>query len=123
MREWIKEHASVIFIGLLVLFGILGFTFGFVYSQEGGHWTSRKAIGEFCLQFFGCIIAVALTAVFFNIPDMKNSFARVVSDLFSRGDVARHLTNKGKLHLSKKLIEARISSEDCSVDQALFTHL
>jgi hypothetical protein len=121
MKKWCKQHASAIYIGVLLFLGLVGFMVGFYFSQSLD--PKLKPWGDFCVQMFGSIIAVALTAVFFSISDMRNSFAQVVVDLLGRGEIARHLTEKDKRQLAKRIMEARASDCQFDADITLFDHL
>lgn len=60
MSNWFRQHASAIYIGILAALGVIGFIIGFFLDKSG-----HEVVGSFCIQLFGSLLAVALTAVFF----------------------------------------------------------
>jgi len=75
------------------------------------------------LQLSGALIAVALTAFFINLPDLRNYLAKTIATLFSRGDVVPLLSDNTKNTLRKRLAMDLADAYVAQIEPTLFKHI
>ena len=99
--SFLNEHGSVIFLATILILGSILIAVGIWLNQQTTIFLIYS--GLVLLQLSGALIAVALTAFFFNLPDLRNYLAKTIATLFSKGDVVSLLSNNTKDILRKRL--------------------
>jgi len=121
IQTFLRQHASVIFIFILFALGGILLPVGFILRASESNLACGT--GTIILQLSGSLIAVALTAVFVSLPDLRNYLSRVVAALFSSGDVVPVLSDQTKSTLIKRLHLEAVSKRATDVEPTLFQHL
>ncbi len=117
----ITEHGSVVFLGTMLILGGILMVIGIWLNQQTS--SIFMYLGLAMLQFSGALIAVALTAFFFNLPDLRNYLAKTIATLFSRGDVVPLLSDNTKNNLRKRLAMDSAGASVEQIEPTLFKHI
>lgn len=118
---FVSQHASIFFLGVVLILGtFLGFWGYKLIGQPGG---TTQPLAIIVLQLAGTLIAVALTCLFFNLPDLRNYLASTIATLFSRGDVVPILSAPTKAVLRERLALDLLGQGIQGIEPTLFEHL
>lgn len=119
--SFIRKHSSIIFIIGLVVAGSLLLPVGFLLQTHPNSWVI--SLGIVLNQMGGCLIGVALTAVFVNLPDLRGYLATMITTLFTEGDVVPLLSFKTKSKLRERLLLDSVKNRATTVEPTLLTHV
>lgn len=120
--SFFSSHAAIIFIVALMGIGVCLLPVG-RYLRSLDKWAYLCACGEVISQIAGCFVAVALTALFLNLPDIRRYLATVMATLFSEGEVVPALSSSTKTRLSNRLLLDAIKNRATSFEPTLYNHL
>lgn len=117
VRQWCRSHASAIWVGLLVIVGILLISWGYQVPPE------QKKFADWLNSLGQAIFTTGLVAVFLSLPDTSNFLAKIAASLLSSGDLLRVLSREAKLELMESLLKDRASDRVTKLHSPLVLHL
>ncbi len=117
IRDWIALHGSAVYICSIGSIGIIGFILGHFLKP------THPGISEVLTQVVGSLLAVALTAVFFSLSDLRNSIAESIGDLLHRGRLVEIMSRTHKDAFSKAILESRCEVPNGKIRDDFFNHL
>ena len=120
-KSFLSRHGSVFFLAGVFLLGFILIPSGLYFQQSESAILS--GLGVVLLQFSGALIAVALTAFAFNLPDLREYMAGTVATLFTRGEIVPILSTPTKEVLQKRLWLDLTSEEVLDVEPTLYGYL
>jgi len=127
MRSFLKEHLSVIFIGVLIALGLVGVVLGFIWTQvpppAPGVIPWQQPIGGFLSLFCGSLLAIGLTAVFISLPDLQNHLSGTIAKVLSGDAALTILSADTKQKLYRSLISDRVARSVKCVEPTLTAHV
>jgi len=120
-QSFILSHGSVLFLAVTLVLAVILMSIGLSLSRRPS--TSVAGFGILMLQFSGALMAVALTAFLFSLPDLRHYLAGTVATLLSRGDVIPLLSRHTKATLFERIWLDLASNKAESLQPALLSHL
>lgn len=119
--SFVRNHSSAILLVGTCLLGVTSFITGFMLGLSADQ--AQRTMGTFMLQLGGSMIAVALTALFFNLPDMKEYLSQSIFALFASGTGVKLLSEETREALSASLMLERLGKCVTTYEPTLMRHI
>ena len=120
-KSFVKRHSSILFLVSLLLFGIIVLLLG--HKLSSSTQAIQVSVGAILLQQSSALIAVALTAFFFSLPDLREYISGILGDLLSRGSIVDYFPEKTKIDLWNRLAYNLASPNIKRIEPTLSKHL
>ena len=119
--SWHKQHASAIFLALLLLLSVVLLLGGF--SLQAKTSPMSKTAGNLLVQLSGAALATSIATAFLGFSDVRDSLAATLARLFSEGSVVKLLSSDVRDVIHKEIIMSRLAGTAREIEPSLLEHL
>ena len=119
--SFVKDHSSVLFLFVVLLCGVILFPVGVMLHD--GQNPSSQIWSSVITQFAGALTAIALTAFFFSLPDLRKYLANTVVRLISDGDIVSLLSRNSQASFRSRLHLEMVGENAEEAEPTLHAHV
>lgn len=128
MKDWLREHASALFIAFEFAMALSLFLGGLYFAETYASATSQReillrALGIILINLSGVFVAAATATLFFGFDDVRRNLAASLARMFSEADVVELLGPHIKARLRLKLAADMVHDTASGVNASLYKHL